>query len=90
MLTWRLGRTRGGTRARRLPVPHRTHALAFGLILLTIILAPSATSQPRATDMLAELYLTGYTPGTKPPEFASGTIEGPKVSLAGLRGRVSF
>ena len=88
MAMWHLDRAVGETRGRRPPTPAGRHLLAWWLIGVAILLGPPAASQSKATDMLAGLYLIGYPPGTKPPDFAGGTIEGQKVSLAGLQGRV--
>ncbi|MBI3325552.1 MAG: TlpA family protein disulfide reductase [Nitrospinae bacterium] len=47
-----------------------------------------AVGQPAAVDLLESLNLSSYPPGTKPPEFAGHALEGERVSLADLRGRV--
>jgi peroxiredoxin len=85
---WHLSGAVRDTRGRRPPAPAGRHLLAWWLIGVAILLGPPAASQSKATDMLAGLYLIGYPPGTKPPDFAGGTIEGQKVSLAGLQGMV--
>lgn len=57
------------------------------IAIVTILGAPEA-SRAEAADLLERLNLSGYRPGTKPPEFNGRTADGHTVSLAGLRGRV--
>jgi cytochrome c biogenesis protein CcmG/thiol:disulfide interchange protein DsbE len=75
-------------RGPRPPTPAARRMLAGGLVVLVSVLGPLAASQPAVTDLLGGLNLTGYPPGTKPPQFAGHTVEDQAVSLAGLRGRV--
>jgi peroxiredoxin len=62
--------------------------LAWGLVVLVIAFGPPAVSQSVMSDLLGTLKLYSYPRGTKPPEFSGSTVEGQKVSLAGLQGRV--
>ena len=62
--------------------------LACGLVALVTVLGATAAGQPTVTGLLEPLNLFAYPPGTKPPEFCSSTVEGRKVSLSGLEGRV--
>jgi len=56
------------------------------LALVTILATPAAGQQD--TDLLRALDLGGYQPGERPPEFIGRTVDGKRLSLAGLRGRV--
>lgn len=55
--------------------------------MVTILGAPAA-SGAEVGDLLGKLNLSGYRPGTKPPEFNGTTADGRTVSLASLRGKV--
>ncbi len=55
--------------------------------MVTILRAPAA-SRAEVGDLLGKLNLSGYRPGTKPPEFNGATADGRTVSLASLRGKV--
>lgn len=85
---WHLSGAARDTRGPRPPAPAARRMLAGGLVVLVSVLGPLAASQPAVTDLLGGLNLTGYPPGTKPPQFAGHTVEDQAVSLAGLRGRV--
>ncbi len=56
------------------------------IAIVTILGAPEA-SRAEAADLLAKLNLSGYPPGTKPPDFNGRTTDGRTVSLASLRGK---
>lgn len=83
-----LGERPTESRERYLPMPLGRHVLAWVLVPLVTILSPPAVGQSAETDLLRTLNLSGYPPGTKPPDFGGRTAEGGTVSLAGLRGRV--
>lgn len=55
--------------------------------MVTLLGAPAA-SRAEVGDLLGKLNLSGYRPGTKPPEFNGTTADGRTVSLASLRGKV--
>lgn len=78
----------GGMRDRGSCQPEVQAVLVWGLIACMSILGALAVSQPIATDLPKSLNLSGYPPGTMPPEFTGATPEGGTVSLADLRGRV--
>jgi peroxiredoxin len=63
--------------------------LIAGLLiaLVTILAAPQA-GRAEATELLEKLNLSGYRPGTKPPEFDGATVDGRRMSLVSLRGKV--
>ena len=84
--TWRLGEEARETRGRRPPAGR--HMLAWGLVVVVTLLGAPAASQPTVTDLLESLNLSGYPPGTRPPEFSGSTADGQTLSLADLRGRV--
>ena len=86
--TWRPGMKVRETTGRHPLVVMGMHALAWGLVPLLSMLSLPAVGQPAAADLLESLNLSGYPPGTKPPEFAGHTLEGRGVSLADLQGRV--
>ncbi len=75
-------------RRKYLPVPPGMRVLACGLVALVTVLGETAAGQPAVTDLLGTLKLSSYPPGTKPPEFSGSTVEGRRVSLAGLQGKV--
>ena len=54
---------------------------------MTMLSLP-AMGQPLTAGLLDSLNLSGYPPGTKPPDLAGHTLEGRRVSLADLQGRV--
>jgi peroxiredoxin len=53
-----------------------------------MILAAPQASRGAAVELLEKLNLTGYRPGTKPPEFKGTTVDGRRLSLVSLRGKV--
>ncbi len=53
-----------------------------------MILGPLETSRADVAELLAGLKLSGYRPGTRPPEFDGATIDGRRLSLVSLRGKV--
>lgn len=57
------------------------------IAIVTILGAPEA-SRAEVTDLLGKLNLSGYPPGTKPPEFNGYTADGRRMSLVSLRGKV--
>jgi cytochrome c biogenesis protein CcmG/thiol:disulfide interchange protein DsbE len=71
-----------------LSTPLASQALAWGCIALASMLTPVTASQLPVTSLLENLSLSSYPHGMKPPEFNRQTVEGPRVSLASLRGRV--
>jgi peroxiredoxin len=62
--------------------------LAGVLIALVTILAAPQASRAAAANLLERLNLSGYRPGTKSPEFAGATVDGRRLSLVSLRGKV--
>jgi peroxiredoxin len=62
--------------------------VAAVLITLVMILAAPQASRGAAVELLEKLNLTGYRPGTKPPEFKGTTVDGRRLSLVSLRGKV--
>ncbi len=62
-------------------------SVAGSLLALVTILATQAAGQNIA-DLLRALDLAGYQDGERPPEFSGRTVNGKRLSLAGLRGRV--
>ena len=58
------------------------------LLAFVVILGPSEVSRAEVADLLKKLNLTGYRPGTKPPEFKGITADSVTVSLDSLRGKV--
>lgn len=62
--------------------------IASVLIAIVTLLGVPEASRADAADLLKGLNLSGYPPGTKPPEFNGTTAVGRTVSLASLRGRV--
>ena len=76
------------TRDPHSPARYTRHLVVSVLAALVTILSPPAEGQPVATDLLRTLNLSGYPPGTKPPDFGGRTAKGGTVSLAGLRGKV--
>ena len=57
------------------------------IAIVTMVAAPGA-SGAEAAELLERLNLSGYRPGTKPPEFNGITTDGRRMSLASLRGKV--
>ena len=55
--------------------------------LVTSLTAPQA-SRADVAELLYGLKLSGYRPGTKPPEFKGTTLDRRTVSLDSLRGKV--
>lgn len=64
------------------------HRLAGLLIALVMILGPLEASRADVAELLDGLKLSGYRPGTKPPDFKGTTTDGRTVSLDSLRGKV--
>jgi len=53
-----------------------------------MILGPLETSRAEVAKLLDGLKLSGYRPGTKPPEFKGITADSRTISLDSLRGKV--
>ena len=66
----------------------RRHRLAGLLIAFVMILGPSEATRTDVTELLEGLKLSGYRPGTKPPEFKGVTTDSRTISLDSLRGKV--
>lgn len=66
------------------------HTLIISCLVLALItlFSPSLAGQPTLTELVGKLNLSGYPPGTKPPEFNGHTADGQTVSLVSLRGKV--
>jgi peroxiredoxin len=64
------------------------HGVAKLLIAFVMILEPSEASRADVAELLDGLKLSGYRPGTKPPEFKGTTADSRAVSLDSLRGKV--
>ena len=62
--------------------------LAGIVIAIVTLLAASETSPAEMAELLQKLSLTGYSRGTKPPEFNGNTANGQGMSLVSLRGKV--
>ena len=65
-----------------------SHRVAGLLIAFVMILGPSAASRAEVAELLDGLKLSGYRPGTKPPEFKGSTTDSRTISLDSLRGKV--
>ncbi len=65
-----------------------TQGIAGVLIAIVTILGAPRMSRAEGAELLRRLALSGYRPGTKPPEFNGRTTDGRTVSLASLRGKV--
>ncbi len=74
-------------RARRSRVFTGIRGVAGSLLVLVTIIATLAAGQ-HIPDLLRALDLAGYRGGERPPEFSGRTVDGKRLSLAGLRGRV--
>jgi cytochrome c biogenesis protein CcmG/thiol:disulfide interchange protein DsbE len=62
--------------------------IAGVLVALVTILAAPQVSRAAAAEQFERLNLSGYRPGTKPPEFKGTTADSRIVSLDSLRGKV--
>jgi len=65
-----------------------SHRIAGLLIAFVMILGPLETSRAEVAKLLDGLKLSGYRPGTKPPEFKGITADSRTISLDSLRGKV--
>lgn len=65
-----------------------SHRIAGLLIAFVMILGPLEASRADVAELLDGLKLSGYRPGTKPPEFKGTTADSRAVSLDSLRGKV--
>jgi peroxiredoxin len=74
-------------RSRRSGLQERRLALWGSLALLTLCALP-ALGQPPTPDLIEALKLSAYPSGWRPPPFAASTVEGRRVTLADLHGRV--
>ena len=64
------------------------HRVAGFLIAFVLILWPPEGSRADIAELLSGLNLSGYRPGTKPPEFHGTMTDRRQVSLDSLRGKV--
>ncbi|SRR6266540_6167164 len=62
--------------------------VAWGLLALVTILTTPASGQHDTTELLQALELSGFRRGEQPPAFSGRAVDGQRVSLAGLRGKV--
>jgi cytochrome c biogenesis protein CcmG/thiol:disulfide interchange protein DsbE len=62
--------------------------IAGVLVALVTILAAPQASRAAAAELLERLNLSGYRAGTKSPEFDGTTVDGRRLSLVSLRGKV--
>jgi peroxiredoxin len=62
--------------------------IAGVLVALAMILAAPQASRAAAAELLERLNLSGYRLGTKSPEFDGATVDGRRLSLVSLRGKV--
>jgi peroxiredoxin len=60
----------------------------IAIVTIVTVLGVPETSRADAAELLERLNLSGYRPGTKPPEFNGITTDGQRMSLASLRGKV--
>jgi cytochrome c biogenesis protein CcmG/thiol:disulfide interchange protein DsbE len=67
---------------------NRVKRIAGVLIAMVAILAAPQASRAAAAELLERLNLSGYRPGTKSPEFDGATVDGRRLSLVSLRGKV--
>jgi len=63
-------------------------SIAGVLIAIVAIIGVPELSRADVAELLDGLKLSGYRPGTKPPEFKGATTESRTVSLDSLRGKV--
>lgn len=61
---------------------------ACAIVALLTALNALAAERPALAELLKALNLSGYPSVMHPPEFSGFTVDGQKVSLAGLSGRV--
>jgi peroxiredoxin len=61
---------------------------ACGIVSLLAALNASAVEQPKLTELLKPLNLSGYSSSMRPPEFSGQTSDGKMLSLTGLREKV--
>jgi peroxiredoxin len=61
---------------------------ACGIVSLLAALNASAVEQPKLTELLKPLNLSGYASSMRPPEFSGQTSDGKMLSLTGLREKV--
>jgi peroxiredoxin len=66
----------------------RSKMVACGIVSLLAALNASAVEQPKLTELLKPLNLSGYSSSMRPPEFSGQTSDGKMLSLTGLREKV--
>ena len=66
----------------------RSKMVACGIVSLLAALNASAVEQPKLTELLKPLNLSGYSSSMRPPEFSGQTADGKMLSLTGLREKV--
>ena len=60
----------------------------WGCFALVTVLSFPALGEPALSELVEALELSDYPPGWQPPPFSGQTVDGRRISLADLQGRV--